>query len=72
VIANDSAKSGPSEPEPAVIDDSAKSDDSTAGHIDDPELAAKQKRARVDTFNFYFTEPNADIQQQWIETTRPG
>ena len=33
---------------------------------------AKQKRARLNTFNMYFNDLTEDIQQQWIETNKPG
>jgi hypothetical protein len=35
-------------------------------------VLAKQKRARIQTFNMYFNELSEDIQQQWIETNKPG
>ena len=39
---------------------------------DHKKFLAKQTRARVQTFNLYFNELSEDIQQQRIETSKPG
>ena len=35
-------------------------------------IIAKQKRAQLHTFNIFFHELSADIQQQWLETEKEG
>ena len=59
-------------PAQPVADVLVASDSSEDKGTVDRVAAAKQKRARVHTFGLYFNELTAEIQQQWIETTKPG
>jgi DNA-binding TFAR19-related protein (PDSD5 family) len=67
-----SDKDSEAEETAVVVAESEPEAEDKASDDKEKQFLAKQKRARLNTFNMYFNDLSEDIQQQWIETNKPG